>query len=77
MIFQVPWVATGAAADAQYREARSDARDHCRLRNAFFQQVPSGTLKLASHGQRWLTVSHTFRRTGHLLEQCFLLHSRY
>ena len=34
-----PWVATGAAADAQYTEARTIARDHMRLRNQFFQQV--------------------------------------
>ncbi len=33
------WVATGAAADAQYSEARVVARDHMRLRNQLFQQV--------------------------------------
>ena len=32
-------MATGAAADAQYSSARRDARDHMRMRNAFFQQV--------------------------------------
>ena len=36
---EAPWVATGAAADAQYSSARRDARDHMRMRNAFFQQV--------------------------------------
>ena len=36
---EAPWVATGAPADAQYSSARRDARDHMRMRNAFFQQV--------------------------------------
>ena len=36
---QVPWVATGAAVSQQYAEARAEARDHMRLRNALFQQV--------------------------------------
>lgn len=36
---EAPWVATGAAADAQYSSARRDARDHMRMRNAFFQQA--------------------------------------
>lgn len=41
-----PWVATGAAADAQYSEARVVARDHMRLRNQLFQQVrPNGVLE--------------------------------
>ena len=36
---EAPWVPTGAAADAQFSSARRDARDHMRMRNAFFQQV--------------------------------------
>ncbi|CAL8462611.1 g2144 [Coccomyxa elongata] len=39
-----PWVATGAAADAQYTEARTIARDHMRLRNQFFQQATQAYL---------------------------------
>ncbi|BDA46483.1 probable polyadenylate-binding protein-interacting protein 7 at C-terminar half [Coccomyxa sp. Obi] len=39
-----PWVATGAAADAQYTEARTTARDHMRLRNTFFQQATQAYL---------------------------------
>ena len=31
---------TGAGAEAQYNSARRDARDHMRMRNTFFQQVP-------------------------------------
>lgn len=37
--------ATGQALAAQYAELRADARDHARLRNAFFQQVQTGRMQ--------------------------------
>ncbi|CAK0756686.1 hypothetical protein CVIRNUC_002476 [Coccomyxa viridis] len=57
---EAPWVATGAPADAQYSSARRDARDHMRMRNAFFQQATQAYLegdkalakKLGANG-RW------------------------
>lgn len=54
-----PWVATGAAVDAQYTEARSEARDHMRLRNTFFQQVALNQQALLDHANRCRLPSAT------------------
>lgn len=35
----IPWVQTGTALSKQYKEARQEARDHARVRNAYFQQA--------------------------------------
>ncbi|KAK9842875.1 hypothetical protein WJX74_003776 [Apatococcus lobatus] len=35
----VPWVETGEAVGSLYKQKREDARDHARLRNAFFEQA--------------------------------------
>ncbi|KAK9865208.1 hypothetical protein WJX84_010157 [Apatococcus fuscideae] len=40
----VPWVETGEAVGSQYEKLRQDARDHARLRNAFFQQATQAFL---------------------------------
>lgn len=51
-----PWVATGAAADTQYTEARTIARDHMRLRNQFFQQVRPRCLAVYMYSGRATTI---------------------
>mmetsp|Transcript_30071 Transcript_30071/g.84875 ORF Transcript_30071/g.84875 Transcript_30071/m.84875 type:complete len:520 (-) Transcript_30071:333-1892(-) len=40
----VRWVATGAAVDSMYKDARAEARDQARIRNAYFQQATQAYL---------------------------------
>uniref|UniRef100_A0A061R9C0 Protein ctc-interacting domain 7-like n=1 Tax=Tetraselmis sp. GSL018 TaxID=582737 RepID=A0A061R9C0_9CHLO len=40
----IKWVETGTAVESMYRDARSTARDHARIRNAYFQQATQAYL---------------------------------
>ncbi len=61
--------ATGAAAAQEYAELRSEARDHARLRNAYFQQVGAGcalVLAVLRGCRPWLAAALPAEQGGNL-----------